>query len=94
MPRKALSVEQKKAYKLKDFKKWVKIQMTAAGMTQTDVGNALGISQETVSARLKIPDPRDKGTKVNPDPFSYGDLLMLFDLFGTDEEERKRLLTL
>lgn len=84
------SVEQKKAYKLKDFKGWVVKQMKLTGKTQSDVGKALGLSQSMVSARLKIPGSKSS-KRINPDPFSYGDL---FDLFDTDEEEMKRLLTL
>lgn len=95
MSRVTFNMEQKKAYKLKDFKKWVKMQMTATGKTQSDVGKALGLSQSQVSQMLKRYDPRIvSNPKVNPDPFSYGDLLILFDLFETDGEERKRLLTL
>lgn len=91
MPRVALNIEQKKAYKLRDFKVWVYGQMKQSGMKQSDLGKALGVSQVRVSQMLKIPDPKSRD---DPDPFSYGDLLIMFDLFGTSEEERKRLLTL
>lgn len=89
MPREALSREQKTNYKLKDFKKWVKMQMAATGKTQTDVGKALGISQGRVSQMLK-----QKGKKVIKDPFSYGQVLTLCEFFGADEKEKGRLLTL
>lgn len=95
MPRVPLSEEQKKAYKLKDFKKWVKMQMAATGKTQSDVGKALGLSQSQVSQMLKRYDPETVSRpKVNPDPFSYGQVITLCELFGADGEERKKLLML
>lgn len=94
MPREALSVKQKQAYKLNDFKKWVKMQMAATGKTQADVGEALGLAQCTVSQMLKIPDKKKKKRKVNPDPFSYGQVLILCEYFGVDKEEKSRLLTM
>lgn len=89
MPRVALSREQKQDYKLKDFKKWVSMQMEATEKTQADVGKALGISQGRVSQMLK-----QKGKKVIKDPFSYGQVLILCEFFGADEKEKGRLLTL
>lgn len=94
MPRKALSVEQKQAYKLNDFKKWVKMQMAASEKTQADVGKVLGLAQCTVSQMLKIPDKKKKDEKVNPDPFSYGQVLMLCEYFGANEKEKSKLLTM
>lgn len=89
MPRVALSREQKRDYKLQDFKKWVSMQMEATEKTQADVGKALGISQGRVSQMLK-----QKGEKVIKDPFSYGQVLTLCEFFGADEKEKGRLLTL
>lgn len=91
MPRVALSAEQRRAYKLKDFKIWVQGQMKSTNKTQEDVGKALGISQSRVSQMLDVRDKK-KGEKPNPDPFSYGQVLILCELFGVDEEERKKLL--
>jgi len=82
----------KKDYKVLDLKKWIKMQMAASGKTQTDVGKALGISQEAVSARLK--NKKEGGRIINPDPFTYGDLLTLCELFNISDEEKIRLLTL
>ncbi len=31
---------------------------------------------------------------MNPDPFSYGDIVTLCNLFGVSDEEKIRLLTL
>lgn len=82
----------KKEYKILDVKKWVKMQIAASGLNQTVVGEALGITQGTLSNRLK--NKKVGGKIVNPDPFSYGDIVILCDLFGVDEEEKKKLLTL
>lgn len=82
----------KQEYKVLDLKKWIKMQMAANDMNQTMVGEALGISQEMVSKRLS--NKKEGGRIVNKDPFSYGDLLTLFELFDTPDEEKIRLLTL
>ncbi len=82
----------KQEYKVLDLKKWIKMQMAANDMNQTTVGKALGISQEMVSKRLS--NKKEGGRIVNKDPFSYGDLLTLFELFDTPDEEKIRLLTL
>lgn len=91
MPRVALSAEQRRAHKLKKFKIWVHGQMKLTSKTQADVGKALGISQVRVSQMLDVREKK-KGEKSEPDPFSYGQVLILCDLFGADEEERKKLL--
>lgn len=82
----------KQEYKVLDLKKWIKMQMAANDMNQTMVGEALGISQEMVSKRLS--NKKEGGRIVNKDPFSYGDLLILCDLFGVDKEEKQKLLTM
>ena len=95
MPRVALSMEQRKEYKLKDFKGWVTKQMKLNGKTQAEVGKALGISGGRVSQMLKIPDPKkDNGKRIEKDPFSYGQVLILCDFFKVSEDEKQRLLTL
>lgn len=92
MPRVALTTEQRWKYKLLDFKIWVRGQMALNHKTQADVGKALGISQGMVSRMLKTPDERKKGEKIDPDPFTYGQALILCDFFEADENERKKLL--
>lgn len=82
----------KKEYKVLDLKKWIKMQIAANDLNQTKVGEALGISQAAVSQRLE--NNIVGGRVINPDPFSYGDIVTLCDLFGVDEEEKKKLLTL
>lgn len=91
MPRVALSVEQKKKHKVKDFKGWVQMQMKLNCKTQADVGRVLGLSQPRISEMLAIPV---KGKKVEEDPFSYGQVLLLCDFFEVDGDEKERLLTL
>lgn len=95
MPRVALSMEQKKDYKIKDFKGWVKSQMHLNHKTQADVGRVLGISQPMVSQMLKVPDKdKKKDEKIKPDPFTYGQVLALCELFKVDDREKLKLLTL
>lgn len=85
----------KKEYKLKDFKKWVKIKMVEKNRTQGDVAKVLDLSQGRLSQMLKVPDPKkDKGKKEEKDPFSYGQVLILCDFFDVDSDEKARLLTL
>lgn len=93
MPRVALSAEQRREYKLKDFKGWVYKQMKLNGKIQADVAEVLGVSTGRVSQMLKNYDPKKEPRKRGEkDPFSYGQVLALCELFGVDEEERKKLL--
>lgn len=84
MPRVAIK---KKDYKIRDLKSWVHGQIHAHGLKQKDVARKLGISQQALSTRLK-----PGGRQRESDPFSYGDLLTLFELFGTTDEEKLHLL--
>lgn len=81
----------KKEYKLLDLKGWITAQMKIHHLRQVDIADALGLDQPQISGRLKIPK---NGERVNPDPWTYGDLLTLFELFGTPDEEKKRIMTL
>lgn len=94
MPRTPLTQEQRLKYKLLDFKAWVHGQMKINHLTQRDLAKAFGISQPMVSQMLKVPDKKKKGEKINLDPFTLGQIIILFELFETEPEERKRLLTL
>lgn len=95
MPRVALSEEQRRDYKLKDFKGWIHKQMKLNGKQQADIAIALGVSKGRVSQMLKNYDPKkEPGKKGEKDPFSYGQVLILCELFDADEEERKKLLML
>lgn len=81
----------KKEYKVLDLKGWVVHQMKMAGLKQSDLAEALGISQPRISMMLKIPK---RGEKMPVDVFTYGDLLILCELFGVSGEEKQKLLTL
>lgn len=91
MPRVALTMEQRKDYKVLDFKSWVIKQMKLNGKRQSDVAKILGVSNGRVSQMLRFPK---KGEKLKTDVFSYGQLLLLCEYFNADEEERRRLMTL
>lgn len=93
MPRVALSQDQQKVYKLNDFKGWIQKQMKLHGKRQADLAEVLGLSPGRISQMLEIPDPAGR-KKVTEDPFSYGQVLVLCEYFGVDEEEKARLLTL
>ena len=93
MPRVVLTAQQRREHKIIDLKGWVVKQMKLNGKRQADVAKVLGLSIGRVSQMLKIPSRNDKN-KVNPDPFSYGQVLTLCEFFGVDGEERQRLLTL
>lgn len=88
MPRVAIK---KKEYKILDLKGWIVHQMKLSGLKQSDVAEALGISQPRVSSMLKIPK---SGEKMPIDVFTYGDLLTLCELFEISDEEKRKLLTL
>ncbi len=88
MPRIAIK---KKDYKIIDLKGWVVHQMKMSGLKQSDVAEALGISQPRMSAMLKIPK---RGERIPVDVFTYGDLLTFCELFGISDEEKQKLLTL
>lgn len=84
----------KKDYKVLDLKGWVYSQMKMHGMNQSQIGEALGVSQPRMSTMLKVPE-KDKDRVLDKiDVFTYGDLLTLFELFDTPDEEKIRLLTL
>lgn len=86
MPRVALSFEQRKAHKLKDIKGEIVKQMKLSRKTQKDIGDALGLSQSMVSKMLKT-----EGKNINPDPFTCGDLIVMFKLFEMKDEEIVRM---
>lgn len=94
MPRVALSMEQRRDYKLRDFKGWVVQQMHVHHKTQKEVGDALGVSQSKVSQMLKIPKNKKEECKVKKDPFTYGQVITLCEFFGADGKEKQKLLTL
>lgn len=91
MPRVALNTSQRKKYKVRDLAGWIEGQRHMLGIDQKIIAQELGISQPALSSRL---NPRKYKEGAEKDPFSYGDLLIIFKLFGTPEEEIIRLLKL
>lgn len=91
MPRVSIK---RREYKLKDLKGWIYKQMKLKGMKQADIALALGVSRGRVSQMLKVAPKKDKKEKIEPDPFSYGDLLILCELFEANDDEKKQLLTM
>lgn len=90
----SLSDRQKKARKLKKLKSWLYGEMKSAGISQAELGEILGLSQTRISQMLMMESKSKRKIKIEEDPFSYGDLLILFKLFNTDNEEKESLLTL
>ena len=91
MPRVALNTAQKKKYKVMDLVGWIEGQRHILGIDQKVIANELGITQAALSHRL---NPNKYKEGVEKDPFSYGDLLVIFKLLETPEEEIVRLLKL
>lgn len=87
MPRVAIK---KKDYMVTDLQGWIIGRMRMKKIRQADMAAELHITPQALSARLK---PPDKG-KAPKDPFSYGDLLTIFQLLEATDEEKIRLLSL
>ncbi|MCI9135442.1 MAG: helix-turn-helix domain-containing protein [Lachnospiraceae bacterium] len=88
MPR--VTIKQKD-YKIRDLTEWISGKMHTCGLNQEQVARELGITQQAFSIRMNLKKYKSGEVK---DPFSYGDLLVLFKLFGATDEEKGRLLTL
>lgn len=91
MPRVALSPEQKRKHKTRDLIRWVSGRMRSLGLRQEDVARKINISQGALSVRL---NPKTYERNRNSDPFSFGELLVLFDVLEATPEEKQRLMTL
>lgn len=79
MPRVSLS---KKKYKVSDLSKYIASEMYAQDISQEELAMHLGITQPGLSYKMKN------------NAFSYGDLLTIFDVFGTPNEKKAELMTL
>ena len=90
MPRVSIN---KKKYKLIDLKAWIIGQAKTNNMTYEDLAKALNISKSSMQDKLRT-EKTPSGKKPREDPFTYGELLDLFELFGADTETRVRLLTI
>lgn len=91
MPRVALSPEQKKMHKVKILAEWVYGRMHSKKMSQDDLAKALNITRQALSIRL---NPKTYEKNNRSDPFTYGDLLILFKILDATPEEKERLMTL
>ena len=91
MPKEALGRDQKKRYKIKALIEWISGRMHSIGMTQEDLGAMLGISQGAVSSRL---NPKTYEKNKKSDPFSFVELLVLFEVLKATPEEKEKLMTL
>lgn len=60
-------------------------------MQYEEVVKELGITQSSLSIRI---NPKTYKEKKEKDQFSYGDLIILFNLFDMPDDERLRLLKL
>ena len=86
MPRVALK---RKDYMVSDLPGWIIGRMHVLKLKQTEVARELGITQSALSHRLKPQDGKEPS-----DPFSYGDLLILFKILKATDEEKILLLSL
>lgn len=77
MPRVALK---KSEYMLADFSKWLKGEMWARNISQEEMGNILGISQQAFSNRL-----------MNK-KFDIREIMLIFHEFDTPSEKIVQLL--
>lgn len=77
------------SHKSMTFKGEIVKLMKMNGITQTDLGKALNLSQSRICEMLKM-----EGKNVNPDPFTYGDLLTICEFFEVSEEVKLRWLTM
>ena len=89
MPRVALSPEQKRDYMVTDLPYWFEKEARKKGLRQKDLAKALGITPQSWNDRKK---PLRNGKPK--DSFGYSDMLILFRLLETPEEEKLKLLAL
>lgn len=81
----------KKEYMIVDLTAWITGKMHSKGVTQEMLAKELGIKQGALSSRLN-PQKYKKGEMK--DPFTYGNLLVIFKLLEATDEEKKRLMSL
>ena len=72
----------RKKYKLNDFSKYISGSMRAKGITQKQMADALEVSQQMFSYKL------------HHLIFTYADLLTMFEVLGTSDADKLKLLTL
>lgn len=79
----------RKDYMIKDFSIWIVGKMHLMKIRQSDMADALGITQQALSSRLNVKE----GEKPK-DAFSYGDILTIFKMLDATDEEKQRFMTL
>lgn len=79
MPRVSIK---KKQYKISDLSKYIASEMFAQDISQVEIAMRLGITQQGFSYKLRN------------NRFSYGDLLTIFELLGTPDDVKTKLMTL
>ncbi len=89
MPRVALSPEQKKDYMVTDLPYWFEKEAKKQKIYIKDLAKALGITPQAWNGRKK---PTVDGKPK--DSFSYGDMLILFNLLDVSKDERLKIMTL
>lgn len=89
MPRIALSPEKKKDHMVSDLPYWLEKEARKKGMHQADLARAIDITPQAWNERKK-----KKRNGKPKDSFSYGDLLILFNLLDTPENERQKVMAL
>ena len=82
MPRVAVNTRK---YMMTDLSRWIVGKMHEKGLNQKDIGQILGINQQSVSRRLS-------DSKDGNDVFSQGELILLFKELGATDEEILRLI--
>ena len=91
MPRVAFCTKQRKRNKIKALIEWIDGRMHSKELKQEYVAKQLNISQPAFSIRM---NPKTYEKNKDADPFSFGDLLILFDILEATPEEKTRLMTL
>lgn len=82
MPRVSIN---RKTYMLRDLAEFIEGRMSTKHLRQEDVGQWLGINQQSVSRRLK------QAKEGNNKAFNVGELIILFKNLDATEEEILRL---
>lgn len=84
MPRIPLN---RKKYILQDFYEWVEGRRAAKNLNQTDIGQMIGVNQQSVSRKMLI-------CKKGKPGFTQGELLILFKELEATDEDILRLMKL
>lgn len=72
--------QKKREYLLTDFRKWLIGELKVRGIKQSEVAKWYGITQQSVSRKIKDGD------------FNVPELIVLFDELGTEPEQIGKLM--